>query len=51
MSTDQPHVLIIEDDRDAAGFFKAVLNLVGFDCEIILSAREALARLAFSTVR
>jgi diguanylate cyclase (GGDEF)-like protein len=39
-------VLIIEDDKDTAGFFKTVLELVGFECEIILSAREALSRLA-----
>jgi PleD family two-component response regulator len=41
-------VMIIEDDRDTAGFFKTVLELVGFDCEIILSAKEALDRLAMS---
>jgi diguanylate cyclase (GGDEF)-like protein len=41
-------VLIIENDRDTAGFFKTVLELVGFECEIILTAREALARLAVS---
>jgi PleD family two-component response regulator len=39
-------VLIIEDDRDTAGFFKTVLELVGFECEIILSAKEALSRLS-----
>ena len=39
-------VLIIEDDRDTAGFFKTVLELVGYECEIILSAKEALSRLA-----
>jgi PleD family two-component response regulator len=41
-------VLIIEDDRDTAGFFKTVLELVGFECEIILTAKEALDRLAVS---
>lgn len=41
-------VLIIEDDKDTAGFFKTVLELVGFQCEIISTAREALARLAVS---
>jgi diguanylate cyclase (GGDEF)-like protein len=41
-------VLIIEDDRDTAGFFKTVLELVGYECEIILSAKDALARLAIS---
>jgi diguanylate cyclase (GGDEF)-like protein len=40
------HVLIIEDNKDTAGFLKTVLELVGFECEIVLSAREALARLA-----
>jgi diguanylate cyclase (GGDEF)-like protein len=40
------HALIIEDDRDTAGFFKTVLELVGFECEIILSAKGALDRLA-----
>jgi diguanylate cyclase (GGDEF)-like protein len=49
MAAVQSEVLIIEDDKDAAGFFKTVLNLVGFNCEIILSAKEALAKLAFST--
>ncbi len=39
-------VLIIEDDKDTAVFFKTVLTLVGFECEISLTAKEALARLA-----
>ncbi len=39
-------VLIIEDDKDTAEFFKAVLELVGFDCEILLSAKEALSALS-----
>jgi diguanylate cyclase (GGDEF)-like protein len=42
-------VLIIEDDKDTAGFFKTVLDLVGFECEVILSAKGALDRLAVST--
>ena len=41
-------VLIIEDDRDTAGFFKTVLELVGFECEVIHSAKEALDHLAFN---
>ncbi len=41
-------VLIIEDDQYTAGFFKTVLQLAGLDSEIILSAKEALDRLAFS---
>jgi len=39
-------VLIIEDDKDTAGFFKTVLELVGFECEINLSAKEALDTLS-----
>jgi len=42
-------VLIIEDDKDTAVFFQTVLTLVGFECEIILTAKEALARLAAVT--
>jgi diguanylate cyclase (GGDEF)-like protein len=38
--------LIIDDDRDTARFFGTVLGLVGFDVEIVLTAREALAQLA-----
>jgi PleD family two-component response regulator len=41
-------VLIIEDDKDTAVLFKTVLSLVGFECDIVLSAREALAWLAAS---
>lgn len=45
---DQLHVLIIDDDKDTANFFRLVLELVGFDCEIVNSAKQALARLAAS---
>ncbi len=41
-----PSVLIIEDDKPTADFFKTVLQLVGLESEIILSAKEALDRLA-----
>lgn len=40
------HVLIIEDDRNIAEYFQAVLSLAGMDVEIVLSARDGLARLA-----
>jgi PleD family two-component response regulator len=40
--------LIIEDDKDTAGLFKTVLELVGFECEVILTAKGALDRLAVS---
>ena len=39
-------VLIIEDDKDAAGFYKTVLEMTGFECEISLSAKDGLDRLA-----
>jgi diguanylate cyclase (GGDEF)-like protein len=38
--------LIVDDDKDTARFFGTVLGLVGFDVEIVLTAREALAQLA-----
>lgn len=41
-------VLIIDDDRDIAGFFSTVLSLLGHECETVLSAKEALTRLAGS---
>jgi diguanylate cyclase (GGDEF)-like protein len=34
-------VLIIEDDPDTARFFKAVLDLIGFDSQIATTARDA----------
>jgi PleD family two-component response regulator len=39
-------VLIIEDDKDTAEFFSVVLSLVGFECELVHTGREAIARLA-----
>jgi diguanylate cyclase (GGDEF)-like protein len=38
--------LIVDDDKDTARFFGTVLGLVGFEVEIVLTAREALAQLA-----
>jgi diguanylate cyclase (GGDEF)-like protein len=43
---DPLQVLIIEDDKDTAQLFSTVLGLVGFDCEVVLSGKEALAHLA-----
>lgn len=45
---DKLQVLIIEDDKDSAVFFRTVLEMVGFESEIVLSAKEALAWLATS---
>ncbi len=41
-------VLIIDDDKDIAGFFSTVLNLIGLECEAVMTAKEAFARLAGS---
>lgn len=43
---DNYQVLIVDDDKDAASFFRLVLGLVGFECEVVNTGREAIARLA-----
>lgn len=43
---DKYHVLIVDDDKDTASFFRLVLSLVGFECEVVNTGREAIARLA-----
>ncbi len=43
---DDYHVLIIDDDKDAAAFFSSVLSLVGFKCKLVHSGRDAFAHLA-----
>ena len=43
---DKIHALIIDDDRDTANLFSMVLTLVGFQCEVVYSAKTALAYLA-----
>ena len=42
------HVLIVDDDKDIARLFQMVLSLMGFECVIVNSAKECLARLALS---
>jgi diguanylate cyclase (GGDEF)-like protein len=39
-------VLVIEDDRDTANYYVELLSLLGYETEIVLSAKAALARLA-----
>lgn len=39
-------MLIVDDDKDTASFFSLVLGLVGFECEVVNTGREAIARLA-----
>lgn len=43
---DRYQVLIVDDDRDTAAFFSVVLSLVGFECQVVNTGREAIARLA-----
>lgn len=38
--------LIIDDDKDTANLFKAILGLVGFECTALYSAKTAFAYLA-----
>lgn len=45
---DKQHVLIIDDDKDIAHLFQMVLDMVGFDCDVVYSAREGLSRLSLS---
>lgn len=46
MTIDTINALIIDDDRDAANFLRIVLEQAGFQCEVIHSAKAALALLA-----
>jgi len=39
-------VLIIDDDRDIADLFSIILGTVGYECEIVYTAREGLAKLS-----
>jgi len=41
-------VLIVDDDKDIARLFQVVLTLVGFECDIVHSAKECLSKLALS---
>jgi diguanylate cyclase (GGDEF)-like protein len=43
---DKQRVLIIDDDKDIANLFGVVLGMVGFECEVMNTAKEALSRLA-----
>jgi diguanylate cyclase (GGDEF)-like protein len=45
---DKLSALIIEDDRDTAWFFKTVLDLGGFECENVFSAKDAFVKLSAS---
>ncbi len=40
------HVLIIDDDKNIAGYFSALLGLMGYEVDVAATAKDALARLA-----
>jgi diguanylate cyclase (GGDEF)-like protein len=42
---DKPFALIVEDDRDIAALFRHVLDIAGYQTEIVLHGREAVNRL------
>lgn len=46
MPTDIIPALIIDDDRDTADLFSMVLGMVGFQCDVVYSAKSALVYLA-----
>jgi diguanylate cyclase (GGDEF)-like protein len=45
---DLQRVLIIDDDRDMANLFRTVLDMVGFKCEVVYTAKDGLAKLTFN---
>lgn len=46
---DKPTALIVEDDRDIVALFRHVLDVAGYQTEIILDGRDAMDRLEIST--
>lgn len=46
---DKLNVLIIDDSKQVADAFRDVLHMIGFQCEIVLNAKDALARLSALT--
>jgi len=43
---EKTHALIVDDDKDTANLFRTILELVGFECHAMYSAKAALAHLA-----
>jgi CheY-like chemotaxis protein len=43
---DKPLALIIEDDRDVVALFRHVLDIAGYQTEIVLDGNEAMTRIA-----
>jgi DNA-binding response OmpR family regulator len=45
---DKPTALIIEDERDIAALFRHVMDMVGFQTEIVFHGQAAIERLSNS---
>jgi diguanylate cyclase (GGDEF)-like protein len=45
---EKPFALIVEDDRDIAALFRHVLDIAGYQTEIVMHGREALDRLRYA---
>jgi two-component system, cell cycle response regulator DivK len=45
MSMDKPIALIVEDDRDILALFRHVLDIAGYQTEIVMNGKEAMERL------
>jgi CheY-like chemotaxis protein len=43
---DKPFALIVEDNRDIVALFQHVLDLAGYQTEIVMDGKEAMARIA-----
>ncbi|NOH03509.1 MAG: response regulator [Chloroflexi bacterium] len=46
---DKPIALIVEDDRDIVALFRHVLDIAGYQTEIVLDGRDAMDRLGILT--
>jgi len=46
---DKQRVLVIDDDKEITSLFSMVLGMVGYECDVANSAREALIKLAVSS--
>ena len=42
---EKPNALIVEDDRDIVALFRHVLDIAGYQTEMIMNGREAMTRL------
>jgi diguanylate cyclase (GGDEF)-like protein len=45
---EKPFALIVEDDRDIAALFRHVLDIAGYQTEVVMHGREAMDRLRYA---